>query len=767
LTGITTKLNNVTTETYTYTYDSNGNQKTITRTPYSGGVPQTAQTTSNNYDIFNQLTSTTLPNGTSVQYGYNAEGLRVNKTVGGVLTRYLYEYDKVILELDSAGAQKARNIYGTNLISRTVGSQTLNYMYNGHGDVTALFDATAVSNIARSKTVTGSVTVTSAAYATDGTVNTSQYTSIGSNSQWAKVDFGQSQYIDKVKLWRYFGDTRKYKDVVIQFSNDANFANGVTTVFNNDTDNSAGQGTGTDTEYTETNQGKTITFRPIYARYIRLWSNGNTVTANNHIVELEVYKSSVVGTYYYDAFGNITEQVGSVDNNITYAGYQYDKETGLYYLNARMYDPKIARFMQEDTYTGDPNDPLSLNLYTYCHNEPMMYNDPTGHVNVCVNNGSYTYFLGTNIGATIENDYTIVNFKAFVEGLGGAVTWEPAGKDRIATATGNYTYYNEYAHVDQHYSIAYKSGPNSGETKYFQIKDSTLRVRLRDVADAFGFSYEFKEGTVTLSRYKPTNNVNNNNTPVTPVTPQAPQTPQTSTPTSTPTPTPTPNQSNANNGPCYKQGDDNTISIPSYLYNYNQDSKYSISVQMKLAELTIEWYKANEDERKLISYLIILTREDAENDLIGKTAVRFVENALNSLFGEGLLTEATFQFLDISDMELSYLFEQIYEQELTYIAGTVFKLPNVVRAAGGVEGNFSLKDYTYRIDTNKVAPGEGGFHIHVYQGDKEIAKVNGRGGFVEMHSKEILLKPSELKKSVRNELNKLIKYTKGKINIKR
>jgi hypothetical protein len=51
----------------------------------------------------------------------------------------------------------------------------------------------------------------------------------------------------------------------------------------------------------------------------------------------------------------------------------------LYYLNARMYDPKVARFLQEDTYTGDPNDPLSLNLYTYCANNPLIYYDPTGH----------------------------------------------------------------------------------------------------------------------------------------------------------------------------------------------------------------------------------------------------------------------------------------------------------------------------------------------------------------------------------------------------
>ncbi len=88
---------------------------------------------------------------------------------------------------------------------------------------------------------------------------------------------------------------------------------------------------------------------------------------------------TVKGTYYYDAFGNITEQTGDVNNSVTYAGYQYDKETDLYYLNARYYDSKTARFLSEDTYTGDPNDPLSLNLYTYCANEPLMYSDPTGH----------------------------------------------------------------------------------------------------------------------------------------------------------------------------------------------------------------------------------------------------------------------------------------------------------------------------------------------------------------------------------------------------
>ena len=88
-----------------------------------------------------------------------------------------------------------------------------------------------------------------------------------------------------------------------------------------------------------------------------------------------------LATYYYDIWGDLVEKMESelVNNPFRYAGYQYDEETGLYYLNARYYDAKIARFLTEDTYRGRQNDPLSLNAYTYCHNEPIRYKDPSGH----------------------------------------------------------------------------------------------------------------------------------------------------------------------------------------------------------------------------------------------------------------------------------------------------------------------------------------------------------------------------------------------------
>jgi len=111
--------------------------------------------------------------------------------------------------------------------------------------------------------------------------------------------------------------------------------------------------------------------------------------------------------YYYDAFGNQTERTGSVVNPYSYKSYQYDDETELYYLNSRYYDPETARFLTEDTVRGDVKDPLSLNLYTYCKNEPLMNYDPDGHASINNSEGEWVY--DSNTGQTVYVPIGVAN----------------------------------------------------------------------------------------------------------------------------------------------------------------------------------------------------------------------------------------------------------------------------------------------------------------------------------------------------------------------
>jgi hypothetical protein len=76
---------------------------------------------------------------------------------------------------------------------------------------------------------------------------------------------------------------------VVQVSDDADFARGVTTIFNNDRDGSLGLGKGSDWEYRETHLGRVIDAKGVKGRYVRLWSNGSTLLDANLYTEVEVW----------------------------------------------------------------------------------------------------------------------------------------------------------------------------------------------------------------------------------------------------------------------------------------------------------------------------------------------------------------------------------------------------------------------------------------------------------------------------------------------
>ena len=51
-------------------------------------------------------------------------------------------------------------------------------------------------------------------------------------------------------------------------------------------------------------------------------------------------------------------------------------------MRARYYDPTTGGFISKDSNEGSIVNPLSLNLYTYCYNNPIIYTDSSGNIPV-------------------------------------------------------------------------------------------------------------------------------------------------------------------------------------------------------------------------------------------------------------------------------------------------------------------------------------------------------------------------------------------------
>lgn len=115
------------------------------------------------------------------------------------------------------------------------------------------------------------------------------FVELAPGQQWVQIDLEETAAIYKVLAWHYHKQAQAYVDVVIQVSNDPEFKEGVTTIWNSDHDNTLGFGEGRDPAYIETNHGRVIEAGGIKGRYVRLYSNGNTSNAMNHYCEVSVF----------------------------------------------------------------------------------------------------------------------------------------------------------------------------------------------------------------------------------------------------------------------------------------------------------------------------------------------------------------------------------------------------------------------------------------------------------------------------------------------
>ncbi len=112
---------------------------------------------------------------------------------------------------------------------------------------------------------------------------------LGPFDQWIVIDLEDEYDIYAIVFWHFHKTARVYFDVAVQVSSDPKFITDVTTLFNNDHDNSLALGVGTDLYYVETFEGRLIDARGVKGRYVRLYSQANNQNDYSHYIEVEVY----------------------------------------------------------------------------------------------------------------------------------------------------------------------------------------------------------------------------------------------------------------------------------------------------------------------------------------------------------------------------------------------------------------------------------------------------------------------------------------------
>ena len=90
-------------------------------------------------------------------------------------------------------------------------------------------------------------------------------------------------------IWHAHNAAKVYHDVIVQTCDAPDFSQNIKTLFNNDHENAAGIGIGSDREYFESHEGRLIDAKGVKARYVRCYSRGSTESPLNEYTEIEVY----------------------------------------------------------------------------------------------------------------------------------------------------------------------------------------------------------------------------------------------------------------------------------------------------------------------------------------------------------------------------------------------------------------------------------------------------------------------------------------------
>ena len=355
-----------------YTYDTNGNRESMT---YGNGI-----TVDYDYNYANLVTSIVNKQGSDVisqfDYIYNLDGSEAcnSRTEDGIIETTNYQYDH--LQRLTSEMFESENTVDTISYTFDDFNNRASMVVTGTENYTTTYDYTDVNGNytallqSETKVIDGVSEVTSYTYDAAG----SQITKMDSDGKVQENIYnGFKQLLqvseDGTEIASYsynYGGMRNKKTVENQTIGQIWVGGQITVDANGYNAACYIRGAGLIAMQDYSNGQFTS---PVYYLF----------DAHGNVVNLIDNEGEKIKTYRYDAFGVEKNPDENDTNPFRYCGEYFDKETGTIYLRARSYDPSIGRFITRDSYTGRASDPLSLNLYTYCANNPVLNIDPSGH----------------------------------------------------------------------------------------------------------------------------------------------------------------------------------------------------------------------------------------------------------------------------------------------------------------------------------------------------------------------------------------------------
>jgi RHS repeat-associated protein len=84
----------------------------------------------------------------------------------------------------------------------------------------------------------------------------------------------------------------------------------------------------------------------------------------------------------YQPYGSTLSSAGNGLSNYAFTG-EWQDNTGLVHLRARYLSTAQGRFLTQDMWDGDENQPISYNSWLYTYSNPILQTDPSGHKPAC------------------------------------------------------------------------------------------------------------------------------------------------------------------------------------------------------------------------------------------------------------------------------------------------------------------------------------------------------------------------------------------------